>query len=258
MDKSMKKYKEQRFSRQPINEDTILSDGYIIFGDKELWPEMEWKYPLNLSPGKMLSFFCLGLPLSLMFIVMPGANGIYYGIWGTLAFLVIWYLVAKWLSRLDWAVMLTSGKWEDHVKDVNKVLNSDFIINYSTGRVYNRLEEPFVLEYRKSHPGWWRRAGSFIAIKDGEYSSRYLVKRDMLPGPIGFWMTKDEWEMLQKRIMELITKDSRFWDTEEGKRLRTQCHIYGKPSISRRDYDRIAMMEFYCNHKDEIEDEKNI
>lgn len=261
------KRKEKRFSQQAINEGTILSDDYLVFGDKELWPEMKWGYAFGLSPKQLVWFLSLGVPVSLLFF--------YYGPIWPFVVLGIWWLCSRRLSRLDWALALRSGHWlECEFLDKKYVENCGFLMNRATAVVYNKREMPFVLEYRKTHPGWWRRdpLKGKMSYNDGLHFHRY-TKKDLSWEIEGFWVTMEEYDAINKRADDLYKNDNgvlfskcktiKYWGSDEHKALNEYINKYCKSGFCcyNRDYSgykTIALMEFYRDHRSEIEDAKSI
>ena len=240
---------KRKYKKQHINEDTILSQDRLVFGDEELWPAMKWKVPFGLSPQQLVAFCTWGL--------LFAACGILEGLWCAPLILAIWYLCAWRLSRIDWALMLTNGYWKGWTEE-GYIESSGFIINHSNGRVYNRREAPFVMEYRRTHPGWWRvgKKTPKLPYADGKHGHycdwSYTHKKE-------FWVTPDEYKAISDRSTELATKHWKYWLTDEGRETIRRLHkMPGMPNVRNGDYTSMAVMEFYLNHKEEIDNAKDI
>ena len=178
-----------------IDENTIFADDYVIDGDPNLWPPMWFPYIRWLSPSKILAFTRIGIPFSLLFLFLTMPGGVIYGFPGTIGFLIIWLLASKRLSKIDWALCLTSGAWIKCLDEEGKnmILNSGFLINKATGRVYNKEEEQFVRKYREEHPHWFREDPHVGALP---YNDEFHYGYD------GFWYTKSDDEEFEKKYKE--------------------------------------------------------
>lgn len=178
-----------------IDENTIFADDYVIDGDSRLWPKMCFRYISWLSPTCLLSYK-IGIPFALLFLVLSGPGGI-AGLPAVIGVLLIWTLCCWRMSMLHWAEALHYGGWVNCVdeKGMGEILRSGFLINRSTGRVYNREEEPFVRKYRREHPNWWRsdKHKNPAIPYDDKLHFHYIT--DVSPG---FWVTEREWNEIVK------------------------------------------------------------
>lgn len=200
-----------------INEDAIIGENYILNGDPKLWPEMEWSVIPWMSPFCILSYK-IAIPIALVIFALLLCKSISLGLFASISFLLIWTLYCKRISKIHWAEVLHSGEWVDAV-DKNtkeKILNSDFIINRSNGRVYNKNEEGFVKRYREEHPHWFRHDWQKDAAKlpyNDEYHyvilmydngfkelSKKVGFKIPFPSREGIWVTKEEYDKLWEKI----------------------------------------------------------
>ena len=210
-----------------VNENTICSEEYVINGNPELWPEMQWAVISWLSPMCIMSYR-FAIPIAIIiFVVLLGRNA-FLGIFVAVVFLIIWTLYCKRISKLHWAMVLRSGDWIYGVNEDTKkrILGSNFIINKSNGRLYNREEEPFVKKYRAEHPHWFRQDCKGKDSKlpyDDEYHYIYLEYDNGLkdlskktglkisfPSKEGVWATKEEYKKINETIDSMpYSRDNR-------------------------------------------------
>ncbi len=179
--------------------DDMLSDDYEINFDRSLWPKMKWPYIWCVSPSQLLNYCRLGLPISIIMIFGMGWPDYTITITKSVIFSLIWLSLSTFGSWKDWVIFLKSGNWKG-VIDEKYITDSGFIYNESSGRVYNKEEEKLVLEYRATHPGWWRMGEREPKFPYRDNRHFYCIKN--VPGADGIWVTEDEYNMLEQKAVE--------------------------------------------------------
>ena len=114
------------------------------------------------------------------------------------------------------------------------------------------------MEYRRTHPGWWRVGSDTpkLPYTDGKhwhyYDWSYTHEKP-------FWVTMEEYEAIGERSTELALKHWKFWLTDEGRETIRRLHRGGgAPNIRNGDFKKMAVYEFYLSHKEEIDNAKDI